>query len=118
MGKMWAPREWRKFIRWLRIAIFSVSGIGFIVEEVEAAISVIYGGALSFFYLFGLVLLTNGYGGKIPLAVHLIGSLRFPATALGLALGHILPIFILEWTILGFVLFYPLLFFYNKWEAD
>lgn len=118
MRSMWIPREWKKFIQWLRVAIFSVAGIGFIVDEIEATISVIYGGTLSFFYLFSLILLTNIYGTKIPLVIQLIGSLRFPATAFGLFLGHLLPIFILKWTILGFVLFYPLLFFYNKWESD
>ena len=118
MDSMWVPKHWRRFIQRLKISIFAVSGLGWIMEEIEAALSVIYGGSLSFFYLFSLFLLTSCYGGKIPLLWQMFISLRMPVTVIGLALGHILPIFILEWTLLGFVLFYPLLFVYNKWEQD
>lgn len=116
MESIWIPKYWKRFIYRLRLSILAVSGIGWIVEEIEAAISVIYGGSLSFFYLFTLFIFTSAYGGKISLLWQVVSSLRMPVTALGLALGHILPIFILEWTLVGFVLFYPLLFVYNKWE--
>jgi|GEM_PF-2398221 hypothetical protein len=118
MQELWLPRKWRKFLRWLLVAIFCVSGIGFWLDEIKAAFSVIYGGVLSVFYLAGLVFSTGSYGGKVPLVLQLVGVLRFPITALGLALGQILSLVSLKWSIIGFVLFYPFLFVYNKWESD
>lgn len=89
------------------------------MEEIEAAVSVLYGGALSFFYLFGLFLLAGGYVGKIPIVLQVISSLRVPVVVFGLGMGHFLPFFLLEWTLIGFALTYPLMIFvFGKRELE
>lgn len=117
--KMWIPKYWRKFFRRLRLVVLSVSCTGLIFAEIEAAVSVLYGGTLSFFYLFGLFFLAGGYLGKIPVLLQVISSLRVPVVVFGLGMGHFLPFLLLEWTLVGFALAYPLLIFvFGKRELE
>ena len=116
MNSFGFPRHWKKFLIYLFVLTALLALVGWFFDEKFAAFSVFYGGTLSLIYLLLLVLTAKSYGDKIHLFLQILSGLRLPIVAFALSLGYFLPILQLSWTLIGFAIFYPLLFIYCWWE--
>lgn len=111
-----SPKYWKIFKAYFVVCIGLIVLIGWEIQGEDAALGIIYGGLVAFFYLSLLVLTAKSYGDRTHLFLQILSGLRLPIVSFALAWGYFAQMLAFEWTLAGFFSLYPLILVYCRYR--
>lgn len=117
MKVFWLPHVWQYFCVIFLLWSCLFAGLGWLWKGREAAFGTVFGSLVGLSYLLFLAIFSGQWGERQKFRWwHCFGPFRMLFTLIFLGIGFKLSFLSPVWVLIGFFLFYPMLFFYHGWE--